>query len=176
MRKVISLVLFMILIGMPMVSANGIADGIDITNKKEDIHNMWGIVPSYPMKDRRERDNYLYADKNFPVCGVDTATVYFMDVKSCTYYIDNGVAYLSCIVYAGGGGADKNGNPAKVSPNTYRFSTYKTSNGRVIRFLSCVVGRTGENISAKEYKYDNGFLLGLFWRIAGVTDLSKYLD
>jgi len=175
MKKIGLLICALMLIGMSSVFANGMTDGVDITGKRYDMRVEYKKVPRQPIPDMPERENYLYLNHNIPICGVDEATVYYLDLTSCNYYAEDGVAYISCIVYAGSGGADAYGNPGKIAKKTYRFSTFKNAGQRKIRLLSCV-DKNGENVTANEYKWDNGFLYSIFWKTADRLGISQYLD
>lgn len=175
MKKIGLLICTLMLIGMSSVFANGMTDGVDITGKRYDMRVEYKKVPRQPIPDMPERENYLYLNHNIPICGVDEATVYYLDLTSCNYYAEDGVAYISCIVYAGSGGADAYGNPDKIAKKTYRFSTFKNAGQRKIRLLSCV-DKNGENVTANEYKWDNGFLYSIFWKTADRLGISQYLD
>ena len=175
MKKIGLLICALMLIGMSSVFANGMTDGVDITGKRYDMRVEYKKVPRQPIPDMPERENYLYLNHNIPICGVDEATVYYLDLTSCNYYAEDGVAYISCIVYAGSGGADAYGNPGKIAKKTYRFSTFKNVGQRKIRLLSCV-DKNGENVTANEYKWDNGFLYSIFWKTAARLGISQYLD
>ena len=175
MKKIGLLICMLMLMGMSSVFANGMTDGVDITGKRYDASVEYKMVPKQPQPDMSERGNYLYLNHNIPICGVSEAAVYYLDLTSCNYYVEDGVAYVSCIVYAGSGGADGQGNPAKIAKKTYRFSTFKNNGQRNIRLLSCV-DKNGENVTAREYKWDNGFLYSVFWKSADKVGLSQYLD
>lgn len=175
MKKIGLLICALMLIDMSSVFANGMTDGVDITGKRYDMRVEYKKVPRQPIPDMPERENYLYLNHNIPICGVDEATVYYLDLTSCNYYAEDGVAYISCIVYAGSGGADAYGNPGKIAKKTYRFSTFKNAGQRKIRLLSCV-DKNGENVTANEYKWDNGFLYSIFWKTADRLGISQYLD
>lgn len=175
MKKIALMICALMIIGMSSVFANGMTDGVDITGKRYDMKVEYKKVPRQPQPDMPERGNYLYLNRNIPICGVDEATVYYLDLTSCNYYVEDGVAYVSCIVYAGSGGADAYGNPAKIAKSTYRFSTFKNAGQRNIRLLSCV-NKNGENVTAYEYKWDNGFLYSIFWKAADRVGISQYLD
>ena len=175
MKKIGLLICALMLIGMSSVFANGMTDGVDITGKRYDMRVEYKKVPRQPIPDMPERENYLYLNHNIPICGVDEATVYYLDLTSCNYYAEDGVAYISCIVYAGSGGADAYGNPGKIAKKTYRFSTFKNAGQRKIRLLNCV-DKNGENVTANEYKWDNGFLYSIFWKTADRLGISQYLD
>ena len=106
MKKIGLLICALMLIGMSSVFANGMTDGVDITGKRYDMRVEYKKVPRQPIPDMPERENYLYLNHNIPICGVDEATVYYLDLTSCNYYAEDGVAYISFIVYAGSGGAE----------------------------------------------------------------------
>ena len=36
--------------------------------------------------------------------------------------------------------------------------------------------KNGENVTANEYKWDNGFLYSIFWKTADRLGISQYLD
>lgn len=151
-------------------------DGYDITNKtyhsnKEYGTMEWDVSPRESMQ-----VNYMYGDKNYPVVGSVEGGSVFLDIKSCNYYVADNKAYLSCIVYYSGGGADGHGNAAKHSGYTVRFSTFKQNGKRVIKFLEEISIKTGKENTDNAYKYDNGFLHSLFWKVAGYTGLKRYLD
>lgn len=174
-KKCLILVCLFVVLGMHSIFASGLSDGFEITGKEYNPRVEYKKVSRQPDARWRERDNYLYLNKELPVCGVDEAGIYFLDLTSCNYYIEDGVAYVSCIVYAGSGGADAYGNPGKIAKSTYRFSSYKTSDGRHIRLLSCV-DKNGRNVTEREFSFDNGFLIATFWRAADKVGISQYLD
>lgn len=168
-------VCFLLMFAMQNVFANGMTDGVDISNKEYNPSVEFKKVARQPDTRRGDRLNYLYLKKDIPFCGVSEAGVYYIDLTSCNYFIEDGVAYVNCIVYAGSGGADAYGNPGKVAKSTYRFSTYKNQGERYIRLLSCV-DNNGRNITNEEYENDNGFLLSIFWKAADRVGISQYLD
>ena len=176
MKKIVLLISFVFILYSNLVFANGITDGIDITDKDYNPYVEYKRVAKLPQAYYRERENYLYLNREIPLCGVDEGATYYLDLTSCNYYIEDGIAYVNCIIYAGGGGADQYGNPAKIAKCTYRFSTYKNGNKRYIRLLSCVNDNYGTNTTVREYEMDNGFLKSIFWKSAGKVGLSQYLD
>lgn len=112
----------------------------------------------------------------YPLVGASAGATFYIDNKSCTYWIDGNIATLACIVYSGGRGATPDGKPAKISkPIHFQFNTYKTKGGRKIFFKSVNGESSGDNF---EYwlEWDNGFLLGLFWKTARYSGLNNYLD
>ena len=112
----------------------------------------------------------------YPLVGASAGATFYIDTASCTYWINGNVATVACIVYSGGRGAAPDGGPAKISkPIHFQFDTYKTKDGRKIFFKSLNGTSAGEDF---EYwlKWDNGFLLGLFWKVAEYSKLDKYLD
>lgn len=154
-----------------MLSGICFAAGYNITHKDykwsaEDI----GRRPAFD----KEFDEMLYG--KYPFVGADAASAYYIDISSCDYKIDGGVATLSCLVYNTGGGANPDGTPAKVHMIIYRFDTYTADGERQIILRSVVSSKTGENITQHTLKYDNGFLKALFWRTAQYSHLSQYLD
>lgn len=152
--------------------------GYDITNKDySGVYKAGCTEPKSPNSDPSQlKSNYMYGDYNFPVAGVTEYGLIFLDISSCSYYVDNGAAYVSCLTYYGGGGSDGNGNAAKHSPKTFKFCTYKANGIRVIKFLSAINPKTGHDSTADTYKWDNGFLKSLFWSAAYYSELSQYLD
>ena len=152
--------------------------GYDITNKDySGVYKAGCTEPKSPNSDPSQlKSNYMYGDYNFPVAGVTEYGLIFLDISSCSYYVDNGAAYVSCLTYYGGGGSDGNGNAAKHSPKTFKFCTYKANGIRDIKFLSAINPKTGHDSTADTYKWDNGFLKSLFWNAAYYSELSQYLD
>ena len=112
----------------------------------------------------------------YPLVGASAGATFYIDAKSCTYWIDGNIATAACIIYSGGRGAAPDGGPAKLSKPIYlQFDTYKTKDGRKIFLKSINNENAGENF---EYwlEWDNGFLLGLFWKTAKYSELDRYLD
>lgn len=154
-----------------VLSGYCMASGYDITNKDYS----WEAEDYYrrPALDK-ELTEMLYG--KYPFVGADEASAYYIDPTSCDYKIHDGIATLVCLVYNTGGGANPDGSPAKVNMTTYEFDTYKANEIRQISLKSVVKTRTGENITQRTLKYDNGFLKALFWRTAKYSNLSRYLD
>lgn len=119
MKRILAIVCLLFMLAMQSVFASGITDGVDITDRDYNSRVEYKKVARQPDAMRRDRDNYLYLNKDLPLCGVDEATVYFLDLSSCNHYIEDGVAYVGCIVYGGSGGADAYGNPGKIAKYTY---------------------------------------------------------
>lgn len=164
MRKFILLILVLLTISTTC-SAEDVL--LDITNKHYDKSKPYeGTIPV-------DRNEFLYG--KYPEIGADNATPYYLDISSCTYWINGGVATVSCIVYGTGRGANLDGTPAKVYTMNYKFDTYKSKEGRKI-ILKSVIGKNGENIAQHSFKWDNGFLLHLFWQAAKYSELEKDLD
>ena len=176
MRRHILLIVFMLIISsLNIAMANG---GYDITNKDySEAYKNGYTVPKTPDSDSSHpKKNYMYGDYNFPVAGVTEYGQIFLDISSCSYYVDNGIAYVSCLTYYGSGGSDGNGNAAKHTPKTFKFCTYKGDGVRTIRFLSAINPKSGKDSTDSEYKWDNGFLNSLLWNAAYYSELSQYLD
>ena len=174
--KIISLISIYIMVACPVFAGTRNETGYDITNKIKVYDNRYEkTTPAYPDDEGTVNSSYMYGDENYPLVGVTTYGPIFLDKTSCKYEAINNVGYISCLVYYGGGGADGHGNAAKHTPVTIRFSTWKTLDKRVIKFLSAV-NKNGKNITEMEYKSDNGFLNGLFWYSTGCIDISKDLD
>lgn len=176
MKKSIIFLAFLVIIASLSVANANV--GYDITNKDySGTYKAGCTVPKSPNSDpSRVKENYMYGDYNFPVAGVTEYGAIFLDISSCSYYVDNGVAYVSCLTYYGSGGSDGNGNAAKHSPKTFKFCTYKGDNGRAIRLISAINPKNGSDSTENEYKWDNGFLKSLFWNAAYYSKLSQYLD
>ena len=119
-----------------------------------------------------DRNGFLYG--KYPEIGADSATPYYLDTSSCTYWVKGGVATVACIVYGTGRGAKPDGTPAKVYPINYQFDTYKTKKGRKIFWK--VTGNYDKNAVQHIFKWDNVFLLHLFWQAAKYSGLEKDLD
>ena len=176
MKKSILFLVFGVIISLLSVATANV--GYDITNKDfSGTYKSGYTEPKSPNSSTSQlKDNYMYGDYNFPVAGVTEYGLIFLDISSCSYYIDNNVAYVSCLTYYGGGGSDGNGNFAKHTPKTFKFSTYKANGIRVIKFLSSVNPKTGQDSTADSYKWDNGFLKSLFWNASYYSELSQFLD
>jgi len=174
MKKILSSLLALFILSITAGYASPY-DGYDITNKEQIYKETTGAIPAFPKEKGNLKDNYMYGNTNYPLVGFTDYGTIFLDKTSCDYETANGVASISCLIYYGSGGSDGHGNAAKHSPEIIRFNTYKT-NKRVIRFLSAVSPDTGRNDTESTYRYDNGFLNGLFWYCAGILDLSQYLD
>ena len=95
-------------------------------------------------------------------------------VKIKNIYLKGGVATVACIVYGTGRGVKPDGT-ISTYPINYQFDTYKNKDGRKI-FLKSVIGKNGENIAQHSFKWDNEFLLHLFWQAAKYSELKKNLD
>ena len=111
----------------------------------------------------------------YPMVGADEVSVYYLDTSSCTYYIDGNKAYPSCLVYATAGGAAPDGGPGKLIEHVITFRTYKNHDGQRVIGLESEMVR-GKDISASARKYDEGFLVHLFWRVARESGLADSLD
>ena len=112
----------------------------------------------------------------YPLVGASAGATYYLDTTSCTYWITENIATVACIIYTGGRGAAPDGGPAKISkPIHFQFDTYKTKDGRKIFFKSVNGTISGERFN-HWLEWDNGFLLGLFWKVAKYSELIKYLD
>lgn len=151
-------------------------DGYDITNKTYDSGKEYGTIPTDVSPHDRLQSNYMYGNKNYPVVGIIEGGAVFLDIKSCSYYVENNKAYVSCLVYYSGGGADGHGNAAKHSGTTVRFSTFKQNGKRVILFLDETSIKNGVPYTKEVYDTDNGFLRSLFWKVAGYSGLKRNLD
>ena len=136
----------------------------EITNKTWNGNYGIGVIPS------KDEGKWKY-----PCIGASAGATYYLDHTSCTYWINGNVATAACIVYLGGRGAAPDGGPAKITPFTFQFDTYKSKNGRKI-FLKSVIGKNGEDNSKYWLEQDNGFLLSVFWKVSKYSGLSKYLD
>ena len=111
----------------------------------------------------------------YPMVGGDEASIYYLDPSSCTYSIEGNKAYVSCLLYATGGGAAPDGGPGKLIQHVITFETYKNQHGkRIIHLESEMVN--DQDISARAARYDEGFLVELFWLIAKQSGLSDSLD
>lgn len=176
MLKRYLLVFVIFLFSSQYALANDLSTAYDITNLGQ-IHSNHGegTKATILRPSENSKNNYLYNNKNFPICGGDPGSIFYLDLKSCNYFIQDGVAYISCLIYCTGGGVGPNGGPAKVTTRTIRFATYK-SNKRVIKLLSCIDDKTGENITKFVYDYDGDFLRGLFWQVAKHLNINQYLD
>ncbi len=155
--------------------ANGLTDGYDITNNIQ-RQNDGGTIPSEPSGRYSLKENYMYGNKAYPLVGLTEYGPVFLDTTSCTYWIDSGVAYVSCLVYYGSGGADGHGNAAKHNGVIIKLDTYKANDGRHIRFIRSTDNKSGVNNTNTIYRSDNGFLRSLFWKVSYRTGLSQYLD
>lgn len=136
----------------------------DITDRTMDRNKTVGNIP-------REDDGKW----KYPCVGASAGETYYLDHTSCTYWINGNVATAACIVYLGGRGAAPDGGPAKITPMTFQFDTYKSKSKRKI-FLKSVIGKNGEENSKYWLEQDNGFLLSLFRKVSKYSGLSKYLD
>ena len=176
MLKKYLLVLVIFLFSSQYVFANDLSYGYDITNLGQ-IHSSYGeeVKAVVIRPNEHSSDNYLYNNNDYPICGGDPGSIFYLDLKSCNYYIKDGVAYISCMIYCTGGGVGQDGGPAKVFTRTIKYATYK-SDKRVIKLLSCIDDKTGENITKKVYDYDGGFLRGLFWKVAQHLNINQFLD
>lgn len=125
--------------------------------------NYTGVIPS--------KDDGKW---KYPLVGASAGETYYLDHTSCTYWTNGNVATAACIVYLGGRGAAPDGGPAKITPFTFQFDTYKSKDGRKI-FLKSVIGKNGEQRDSWLHD-DNGFLLSLFRKVSKYSGLSKYLD
>ena len=137
----------------------------DITDRTRDFRKDIGNVPL-------EDDGKF----KYPLIGASAGATFYLDTTSCTYWITENVATTACIIYIGGRGASPDGGPAKLSKSIhFQFDTYKTKNGRRIFFKSINGESNGESF---DYwlKWDNGFLLSLFWKSARYSGLDKYLE
>lgn len=174
MSKKCILIILSLLFLTQCVYANDIPAGYDITKRGQIyLDDESGYSAARP----GDWDNadYLYGNKNYPICGASPGEIFYLDKKSCRYDIKDGVAYISCIIYSAGGGAGPNGGPAEITPWILRYATYK-ANDRIIKILSCINDETGENITKFVYEYDRGFLRGLFWQVAKYLNINQYLD
>ena len=139
---------------------------LDITDKHYNKSRPYeGTIPV-------DRNGFLYG--KFPEIGTDNATPYYLDTSSCTYWVKDGVATVACIVYVTGRGVKPDGT-ISTYPINYQFDTYKNKEGRKI-FLKSVIGKNGGNTAQHSFKWDNGFLLHLFWQAAKYSGLEKNLD
>lgn len=174
-KNIMYLVLLIILSSFCVATA---AVEYDITNKDYSGTYKPGCTePRKPNSDSsRLKHNYMFGDYNYPIVGVTESGNIFLDISSCTYYIDKDVAYVSCLTYYGGGGSDGNGNAAKHAPKTFSFCTYKANGVQTIKFLSSVNPKNGAYSTAITYEWDNGFLINLFWNAANYSELTQYLD
>ena len=136
----------------------------DITNRYQNGNS--GIIPE-------TRDKTLRGCK---LVGGSDWSMYYLDTSSCTYNISGGYAELACIVYQTGGGVGADGGPAKFTPYTYKFKTYKVNGSRRIFMESITNYNNGENATQNVLRSDNGFLRFLFWQVAKYTQLNESLD
>ena len=136
----------------------------DITDRTwNGNYNTTGVIPS--------KDDGKW---KYPCVGASAGETYYLDHTSCTYWTNGNVATAACIVYLGGRGAAPDGGPAKITPMTFQFDTYKSKGKRKI-FLKSVIGKHGDE-NHYWLERDNGFLLSLFWKVSKYSGLSKYLD
>lgn len=168
--------IMLIAIFMMLFTTTVFADGYDISGKDYNRNIDFGITADEVRSDARRNVNYMFGNENYPVVGSMESGAVFLDKSSCSYYIEGGIAYVSCLVYYSGGGADGHGNAAKHVGSVIRFSTYKKNNKRVIIFLSDISAKTGKDSTSEIYKADNGYLKHLFMKVASQSGLSKYLD
>lgn len=136
----------------------------DITDRTWNGKYDFGNIP------REDDEKWKY-----PFVGASAGAPYYLDHTSCTYWINGNIATAACIIYIGGRGAAPDGGPAKITPVTFQFDTYKSKGKRKI-FLKNVIGKNGEENSKYWLEWDNGFLLSLFWKVSKYSGLSKYLD
>ena len=165
-----------VLLTMLMLSSTASA-AYDITNPHPSQHQQYGAVSLTPDGSESEKDEYMYSNHDYPIVGIaEGNSGYFLDKKSCTYTIDNGVAYVSCLVYTAGGGADAYGNAAKYTPYVYKYSTYLIdAETRKIFIESIENPNTQEDCTASYYRDDNGYLKGLFWKACKYSGLSDFM-
>ena len=163
---------------MMLLMPTSFAKEHDITEKNYDQGLEWGrtVIASDVSPMNRKNVNYMYGDETYPRVGEFESGAVYLDKKSCNYDIQDGVAYISCIVYYGGGGSDGHGNAAKHLGRVVKFSTYKKEDKRTIIFQSETDLKTGKDYTDSAYESDNGFLKNLFWIVADQSGISKYLD
>ena len=162
MKKIFILAMAMLFIFPVICSAATISN--EITNRTYNPKNEYSNMPS--------KDDGRW---KLPLIGASAGETFYLDTKSCTYWIKGNVATVSCIVYTGGRGAAPDGGPAMVSPTNFQFDTYKTKKGRKI-FLKSVDGESKGKYFEYWLESDNGFLLNLFWETSKHSGLKKYLD
>lgn len=115
----------------------------------------------------------------YPMVGANEASVFYLDPSSCYYTIDGNIATLGCLVYGTGGGAAPGGGPAFLTQYTFTFQTYKKHGKRKVVLCNAVSqGRNGSTRDCTDSmkKYDDGFLMNVFWMIADTTGLKPSLD
>lgn len=161
MKKVFILVLGILFLFPTFCFAANISN--DITDRTKNPKKEFGIMPI------KNDGKWKY-----PCVGASAGATYYLDHTSCTYWIKGNIATAACIVYLGGRGAAPDGGPAKITPFTFQFDTYKSKTGRKI-FLKSVIGKNGEERNSW-INEDNGFLLSLFWKVSKYSGLNKYLD
>ena len=162
MKNFFILAMLMLFIFPVICSAATVSN--EITNR---THNPNKEVGNIPLKDDGRW--------KFPLVGASAGATFYLDTKSCTYWINENVATVSCIIYTGGRGAAPDGSPAMVSPTNFQFDTYKTKKGRKI-FLKSVDGESKGKVFEYWLEWDNGFLLSVFWKVSKHSGLKKYLD
>jgi len=164
------------LLMMLMVSSTAFAS-YDITNPHPSEYRQYGAVSLTPDGSKAEKFEYMYSNHDYPIVGIAEGTSgYYLDKKSCTYKIENGVAYVSCLVYTAGGGADPYGNAGKYTPYVYKYSTYLIdAETRKIFIDSIENTNTHEDRTGSFYRDDNGYLNGLFWKVCKYSGLSQYM-
>lgn len=167
---------FFVLTLMLMMSSTAFAS-YDITNPHASEYISYGAVSLTPDPSKEDKYEYMYANHEYPIVGIEEGTSgYYLDKKSCTYRIENGIAYVSCLVYTAGGGADAYGNAAKYTPYIYTFSTYMLDAETRKIFIDKVENaNTHEDWTYRFYQYDNGYLKGLFWKVCRYTGLSQFM-
>ncbi|MBP8598468.1 MAG: hypothetical protein KBI24_04525 [Selenomonas sp.] len=115
----------------------------------------------------------------YPMVGANEASAFYLDQSSCYYTIDGNVATLGCLVYGTGGGVAPSGGPGSLTQYTFTFQTYKKNGKRKVVLCKAVSkGRTGvtRDCTDSMIKYDDGFLMNMFWMVANTTGLKASLD
>lgn len=143
---------------------------IGVGTTMPEIVNASGTLPATECAGNRDM---LYG--TYPFVGANEGQAFYLDTSSCYATTDGNIATLSAMIYATGGGAAPWGGPAKLTPETFVFQTYKHQGKRIIKLKSATTAN-GQNFTSDAIRYDEGFNNYLFWQIAKYTGMSQYLD
>ncbi|WP_278834766.1 hypothetical protein [Mitsuokella multacida] len=125
------------------------------------------------------QESSLYGQ--YPFIGTGRGNIFYIDPATCSYQVnDDGTTTLACLLYAGSGGADANGFPAKIAPLYVQYSTYIDDGVThvILEYLiyprEDVVNQrldfeNGTEVTDTMLSYDNGFLEFVYEQVAAYS-------